>query len=93
MEDIILNPSVVITITSICAGVVGVSGFVLGNNQNNIRERSRVYKHMDEREEDYKDTFQRKDVCSVMHKALTEKMDRVDRNVDKLLQKNGIKTD
>ena len=37
------------------------------------------------------DDYQRKDVCKVITKNIDEKLERIEKGVDKILFKNGIK--
>lgn len=91
MNGIVITPGIIITMTSICAGVIGVAGFVIGNNRNESKARGRIYGRMDENKKEATDTFVRQDICSVVHKSLDGKIDGLCVDVKKLLQKNGLK--
>ena len=83
-----INPTVAGILVT---GVIGVAGFVIGNNRNESKARGRIYGRIDEKEEQYNKTFQRKDVCDVIHKTTTDTLNEIKQDVKKLLTKNGLK--
>ena len=51
-------------------------------DEDHDKKRDRVYQRLDEVKEDAKITFVRKDVCQVMHAALTDKVDKIDKRIE-----------
>ncbi len=86
-----LTPGLVATVTSIFGGVIGLIGFVLSNNRNENKARSRVYKRVDEEIGKVRDDCVLKDVCDIQHKYTNDKLDGIDKKMDRLLEQNGIK--
>jgi len=54
-------------------------------------KRSRIYTRLDEVKSQVEGKFVAKDICTVVHKFATEKLDKIEMKLDKLLDKNGIK--
>jgi len=72
---------------AVCTAVVGIAGFVIGNSRAETRARGRVYERLDEVRDDAESTYVRKDICE----EKTKRMESIERKLDRLLQKNGIK--
>ncbi len=85
-----VEPNLVVFAGVLVTGVIGVAGFVMGNNRNESKARGGIYRRMDENKKDYNDTFQRKDICEVTHKVIADSLTEIKCDVKKLLKKNGV---
>ena len=70
---------------------IGVIGFVVGNNRQESKARSRIYERMDEELTKFEQRHVNKDVCEITHKNLERDVTEIKCDVKKLLQKNGLK--
>jgi len=65
--------------------MVALVGFVFNNNHKNDSKVTRIYTRLDEVKSYHEDKFQSKEVCSIIQKRIEEKIDRIDKNVEKLV--------
>ena len=70
--------------------LIAVCSFVLGNNRQETRARSRVYQRLDEEMNKVDGTFVRKDICDVKYETVIKTLDEMKCDVKKLLKKNGV---
>ena len=70
--------------------MLGLIGFVLGNQRVESRARKRVYERMDEVKDEIGETYTRKDVCAERHKTIEADLSEIKRDVKTLLTKNGL---
>ena len=69
----------------VSGGVLGLIGLMFKNNYDNDKKVSRVYRRLDEVKNYQEENFTRKDICSVLHKTIDNKLDKMDAKLDKLL--------
>lgn len=87
-------------LTGLGGVLVAVVSFVIGNNRNESKARSRIYERLDETKEEINKTFSRQDVCGIVHKQVDNRLEKIERQteciskikagVDMLLKKNGL---
>ena len=70
-------------------GIVTIIALVLTNNRAQDKKIDRNYSRLDQTK-DYQDsTFTRKDICSVLHKQIDDKLDEIRTDIKSLLKQNG----
>jgi hypothetical protein len=79
------------TVGGILMTIIGICGFVLGNNNSTNNTKSRFFQRLDEVKKDIEDKFVQKNVCEMQHKYTNEKLESIEKKVDKLLERNGIR--
>ncbi len=66
-------------------GLLGILVLILAQNKESDAKVRRVYQRLDETK-DYQDkTFTRSDVCHLRHEQITEKLDKIDAKLDKII--------
>lgn len=87
-------------LTGLGGVLIAVISFVIGNNRNESKARSRIYERLDETKDEINNTFTRQDVCNVVHKQVDNQLERIEKatecipkikvGIDMLLKKNGL---
>ena len=70
---------------SVIASVMVLVGFTFHNNGKNDAKVARVYQRLDEVKKDNETRYTNKDVCQILHRTVDEKLDKIDRKLDKIL--------
>jgi len=70
---------------SVIASVMVLIGFTFHNNGKNDSKVNRVYQRLDEYKNFTESKFTNKDVCQILHRNVDEKLDKIDKKLDKLL--------
>ena len=66
-------------------GIIGMIGLLLVNNRAQDAKIERNYERLDETKEYQDKTFTRVDICVLTHKQITEKLDRIESKLDKVI--------
>jgi len=71
------------------SAVITLVGFVFHNNNKNDRRVSRVYSRLDEVKKDNETRYTNKEICAILHKGVDDKLDKIDKKLDKILNGQG----